>query len=421
MPNNTDFGSRLKALRAAKAEKLGRRKIPQREIASQLNISPGAYASWESGRTRPDVSMLPKLADYFAVSIDFLLGHTGGIQPNLESVLASRDLIWSLRRPAQTENEQRGIEAWQQLVQGEAWETVAKALRVRAKREVEGYVQDVVYTDMISIEHLPQDKELANRVRKRFKLREVVVVPAVQETSSLIRNILLGEAARFYFKTHVHDGAKIGLAGGYSVSRMVYSLRRGECRNIDVYPLAISPVTEAVSLDANSLVGALAYRHDGYSVRGYALQYASRLAWKTANDIKPFALTLSILSRAKNVDIAFMGLGIFGRRRASLDLLSYLLESAVQETEILKRGAVGDILYHPVDKEGKLVSPEISNLICSNDLDDLRTMTQLGMQVVVIASRQEKKEIALAAIRAGYANVFIIDSELAEALLNSEA
>ena len=45
-------------------------------------------------------------------------------------------------------------------------------------------------------------------------------------------------------------------------------------------------------------------------------------------------------------------------------------------------------------------------------------MVQLGVQVVVIASGRRKVEIARAAIKAGYANVFIIDDQLARALLN---
>jgi DNA-binding transcriptional regulator LsrR (DeoR family) len=46
-------------------------------------------------------------------------------------------------------------------------------------------------------------------------------------------------------------------------------------------------------------------------------------------------------------------------------------------------------------------------------------MVQLGIPVIAIASRREKWEIARAAIKAGYANVFIIDDKLAQALLES--
>jgi DNA-binding transcriptional regulator LsrR (DeoR family)/DNA-binding XRE family transcriptional regulator len=417
--DHNEFGVRLKKLRAAKAKKLGQRKIPQREVAAHLNISPGAYGSWESGRTKPDVTLLPKIADYFEVSIDFLLGHTASVEP----ITTKTGLVWSLRRPAQTENEQKGIKAWERLTQGESLESIATALKARSLREIERYLLDVIYTDMLSIDHLPQDPDLAKRVRQTFGLREVIVVPVpvVEETLLRFRTILLGEAARAYFKAHVYEGMRVGIAGGYSVSRVIYSLRRGECHSIEIYPLAISPVIEVIALDANSLVGAFTYRHNDYNVRGYALQYASPSDWKAAEDIQRLAPTLRILARAKSVDIAFMGIGIVGRRRAPIDWLSDLLAIRGLDLEgIRQRGAIGDVLYHLVDQNGRPVAPEISDLICSIDLQDLREMIRSGARVVVIASRREKVAIAQAAIKGGYANVFIIDDELAQALLESK-
>jgi DNA-binding transcriptional regulator LsrR (DeoR family)/DNA-binding XRE family transcriptional regulator len=418
--NKNPFARRLQELRAAKAKKLGRRKIPQREVAAQLNITPGAYASWESGRTRPDVDMLARIADYFAVSIDHLLGHSAELPDSLEPTTAPTGLAWSLRRAAQTENEQKGLEVWRRLAQGESQEMIAGALKIPILPELDRYLLDVIYTDMIRIEHLPRDDALAERVRQAYGLREVLVIPTPPDSLTRFRYVLLGEGARIYFKEHVYEGMKVGIAGGYAVSRLVYALRRGECQNIDVYPLAISPVVESIALDTNSLVGALAYRHYEYNVRGYCLQYASPADLKEAKDAQKFALTRRILTKAKSVDIAFMGLGAFKRRRVPIDWLGDLLEGqGLSLEELHARGAVGDILYHMLDQNGQPVASEINNLICSVELDDLREMVQWGVPVVVIASDRGKAEIARAAIKGGYANVFIINDELAHAMLSS--
>jgi DNA-binding transcriptional regulator LsrR (DeoR family) len=414
------FGLRLKELRAAKAKRLGRRKIPQREVAADLNISPGAYGSWESGRTKPDVASLPNIADYFEVSVDYLLGHAADVQSSPEHITTKTGLVWSLRRAAQTENEQKGIEVWRRLAQGESLETISVELKIPIQPEIQRYLLDVIYTDMISIDHIPQDDDLSKRVRRVFGLREVAVIPTSPELSSRLRYILLGEAARNYFKVHVYEGMNVGIAGGYSVSRMVYSLRRGECQNIDVYPLAISPVVESIALDTNSLVGALAYRHHEYNVRGYCLQYAGPEDLREANNSQKFALTQRILAKAKSVDIAFMGLGTLKRRRVPIDWLGDLLESRGLSLEaVSKRGAIGDILYHMIDRNGQSVLSEINNLICSIELEDLQQMVQWGVPVVVIASDRQKADIARAAIKGGYANVFIINDELARAMLDT--
>jgi DNA-binding transcriptional regulator LsrR (DeoR family)/DNA-binding XRE family transcriptional regulator len=419
--DRNELGERLKALRKSRAEKLGRRKIPQREVAAELNISPGAYASWESGRTRPDIEMLPKLADYFSVSIDAILRHTNDAKASLEQITAKTGLAWSLRRGAQTENEEKGVEVWRRLAQGESLEAMANGLETPIRPELQRYLLDVIYTDMISIDHIPQDIELAERVRQAFGLREVVVVPTAPGAPPVFRHILLGELAASYFRSHVYEGMKVGIAGGYSVSRMICSLRRGECQNIDVYPLAISPVVESIAVDTNSLVGAFAYRHHEYNVRGYCLQYASPEDLREAKDSQKFALTRRILAKAKSVDIAFMGLGTFKRRLVPIDWLGDLLESRELSLETLrKRGAVGDILYHLVDQDGQPLASEIDNLICSIELEGLREMVQWGVPVVVITSGEQKAEIARTAIKGKYANVFVIDDDLARAMLESE-
>lgn len=65
-----EFGSRLKSLRNSK-------KLSQRELAERFNISQSAIAYYESGKKEPNHEMLQRLADFFKVSIDYLLGRTG--------------------------------------------------------------------------------------------------------------------------------------------------------------------------------------------------------------------------------------------------------------------------------------------------------------------------------------------------------
>ncbi len=419
--NNNEFGMRLKELRAEKATRQGRRKITQEEVAKQLQISPGAYGSWESGRTSPRIDLLPKIADYFKISIDDLLGHSVDIQVKGNLNNAAKAPRWKLRRRAETEDEKKGIKVWRRLAGGENPETIMDILKIHSVREIDRYLQNVIYTDLISIDDLPYDNNLAEQVQQTFGLRKVVTVSVPKESPLLYRNALLGEAARSYFKDRVFEGMKVGLAGGRSVSRLVYSLRLGECHSIKVYPLAISPVIDAIALDANSLVGVLAYRHYEYNVRGYMLQYASPLDWEEMRgNIRKHAETHRILAEARSVDIAFMGLGILDRRQARIDLLGDLLETRPGLKELNKKGAVGDILYHLVDQHGQPISKDISDLICSIQLEDLQEMIKSKVKVVVIASGRQKAKIARAAIKARYANVFIIDDELAHALLELE-
>ncbi len=66
--------NRLKELRKS-------RNLLQKDIANILKISNSAYSYWETGRFEPDSESLAMLADYYNVSIDYLLGRTDSPTP----------------------------------------------------------------------------------------------------------------------------------------------------------------------------------------------------------------------------------------------------------------------------------------------------------------------------------------------------
>ncbi len=64
-----DFSQRLKELRKE-------RRLYQRELAELLGISIRGYQCYETGEHEPGVKKLIALADYYNVSIDYLVGRT---------------------------------------------------------------------------------------------------------------------------------------------------------------------------------------------------------------------------------------------------------------------------------------------------------------------------------------------------------
>lgn len=64
---SSDFGIRLKYLR----NRLSR---TQNDVAKVLGTSRAAYSHLENGRNEPDNEMLIKLANYYNVTTDYLLG-----------------------------------------------------------------------------------------------------------------------------------------------------------------------------------------------------------------------------------------------------------------------------------------------------------------------------------------------------------
>lgn len=53
--------------------------MTQDQLAEILDVSIPAVCKWESGQTYPDISMLPNIARYFEVSIDYLFGYLNNL------------------------------------------------------------------------------------------------------------------------------------------------------------------------------------------------------------------------------------------------------------------------------------------------------------------------------------------------------
>ena len=65
----SNFGEKLKALREEK-------KISQSELANTFNLSQSTIAYYEANKKQPNFKTIIQLADYFNVTIDYLLDRT---------------------------------------------------------------------------------------------------------------------------------------------------------------------------------------------------------------------------------------------------------------------------------------------------------------------------------------------------------
>lgn len=70
------IGQRLSELREQK-------KCTQKDVSNALNISRQAYGFYEADKRSPDYETLSKLADFFGVSVSYLLGETTSQESNL--------------------------------------------------------------------------------------------------------------------------------------------------------------------------------------------------------------------------------------------------------------------------------------------------------------------------------------------------
>ena len=69
-----DYTERLKKLREFE-------KLNQSELAKELGISQNTYSQYETGARQPSLEMLVKLAEFYFVSTDYILGLTDNPEP----------------------------------------------------------------------------------------------------------------------------------------------------------------------------------------------------------------------------------------------------------------------------------------------------------------------------------------------------
>jgi len=79
-------------------------KVSANDLALSLNFTKNAIYEWEHDRSQPNIETLKKLADYFNVSIDYLVGRTDDeyavpTVPQTEDLSArERELLSEFRR-----------------------------------------------------------------------------------------------------------------------------------------------------------------------------------------------------------------------------------------------------------------------------------------------------------------------------------
>ena len=92
--------------------------LKTKDVAEKLNIPLRTYQNYENGKTQPSLETLVKLADFFGISVDYLLGHE------------TKDLIYVNDL---TEQQKKMIESIKQMPDNDLY--VMEGMMIRFKEE----------------------------------------------------------------------------------------------------------------------------------------------------------------------------------------------------------------------------------------------------------------------------------------------
>lgn len=255
--------------------------------------------------------------------------------------------------------------------------------------------------------------ELEDALESRFKLKEAIVVDSDGDEERVVRD--LGTAAAFYVETTLKPDMVIGIS---SWSRSLFSM-------VDT----LHPNTAAAGGKVVQILGGVGNASTHYQ----AMLLAQRLAGLIgASPVLLQAPGVVGSAKAKAVlvqdpaveeaarlfaklDLALVGIGSL--EPSSLLASSGNIFSDEERRQLRRSGAVGDICFQFIDKQGKLVKSNLMDRVIGIDLTTLKS----SPRVVGIAGGQSKVPAILASLKGKWINVLITDRRTAESLIHSFA
>jgi DNA-binding transcriptional regulator LsrR (DeoR family) len=299
--------------------------------------------------------------------------------------------------------------AWLYYVEGMTQEQIArfmeisraKVIRLLAAARDSGIVR-------IRIEGRASEQiALERQLLAKFGLADAIVVPAPADEAEIAT--VVGHAAGTYLNDQVRDGMTLGVGWGVTLHMSLKALGGRPCQQLSVVSL-LGGMTHSRAVNPSAVARRIA---DAFGADCYQLTAPVVVAdesVRTALWSEPGLREL--LERARRVDLALVSVGDVSEE-ATL-FREGLLPDTVLST-LRKAGAVGDVLCHFIDAEGKIVDHPVNRRVVAVDLEDLRRVPR----IVVAAGGRRKVAAIRAALRATGAGVLITEEVAARGLLET--
>jgi DNA-binding transcriptional regulator LsrR (DeoR family) len=274
---------------------------------------------------------------------------------------------------------------------------------------------------------LPRLKTLQEKLKSKFSLRDVVVIPFESNCPALLK--MLSQAAAEYFDDKVSDGSKVGLGGGYLIYEMV-NLLPERIRDLKIFPAAIIARGPEIGHIDPMTVGTLLWAKSGHlkqrahCVTVTPLDRPANLSQlrKHYQELMRNNIVKDLLESMKTVDWLFASIGGLDADEAYVAATNYstrnlLSEIQLDDANLRKEGVVGDIVYSFFDRDGN-TKPQW-NAVATLGVNQVKLMAADPTKRVVVVVGGYKLRALQAVLRGRLCNVLITDAGAAELILES--
>lgn len=254
------------------------------------------------------------------------------------------------------------------------------------------------------------DPQLETALKERFNLQGAHVLDWQRGNDYDRLRRQLGQTAAGALKDLLQPGMTCGVAWGTTVSATIESLDVPDPVPMQIVQLVGVLQSNSHAFNAQALVEIMARKVGGEGTYLYSPFIVENAV--TAHSIRNIPDVRETLGAGKVCDIALMGIGtVLDPAYSSLYQGGYI---ALETLEELRRGgAVGDVGGVHIDINGNEAGGDFNDRMVGITGPDLLAIpTRL-----TVAGGVAKAEAILGALRGGYVNLLVTDSETAEAVL----
>jgi transcriptional regulator with XRE-family HTH domain len=399
--NRTEIAGQLRAERL-------RRGLSQEGMARKLGLKKATYVSYEYGAVRAPLAIVARACGVLGLRPGALLGVAR------ERKQRTHLIGYEVERRLD-DREREADEVLQRLAEGETVD--------RSEAEIEGLLRELFSENLVRITDLAMDPDLGNAGRGAARAERG---PRRQDAPGDELAVPARDPRRGGREEGVHREAPAELPHRdhrrlphHADARQPLAPRAPGRPALRDLPDRGQPLRAPQRLP-NTILGHLYYRNFERSLRAHGLMFV------TPESQKDLRETMRVLDGATGSDLVFLGLGDFDLRQRLADskeadtMRSLLYARGFNFQRIVEEEkAIGDIMFFPVDATGTpVLLDELQDLICSVGLETLHKLASFyRVPVVAVVSGARKRDIVVAACRGRYINAAVMETDLAEALL----
>jgi deoxyribonucleoside regulator len=242
----------------------------------------------------------------------------------------------------------------------------------------------------------------------RFGLSDAVIVPDPDSRSDSDATVRVAQAAADYLTSLRPVPRVLGVSWGRTLNEVADLLPDGWTTGVTVVQ-----INGGVSLNrrpggAATMAATIAQRGSGQVVLLPSPAILERIETKQA--IEADRTVADVLERAGAASAYLYSAGV-------ADASSVLVESGYLTTddvaELVRKGAVGDVVGRYIDADGNIVDPGLDERTVGLGLDELRS----AATAIFVVAGSSKHDVARAIVMSGLCTVLVSDESTARALL----